>query len=585
MAKINYRKPFAFDDKYGGVSRPLITPKTNEPAKSSKSLLGILGIGDPYKNFGGTKPNNPFINPNFDPYSGIGGGGVSSWGGGQANPPAGQPQQNIPTMTSGQNDLSMIEERARLDGIAQQKRKELAKTVDSSAAEFDSNKKVLTDFYSEKSGVKVPTLMSTLPKSEQDRLDEQKRRRVEELTIESKREMERIEKKGQTNLGGGRSFLSKIGALGRTITGAPEESGLGELSNIRNKIDSALQEERENLQTRIGAVGTEFEGKTEERVGALNKLLTDNFDLAIKQETADRESEGEYTQSLMNLFSGGYDPESLKEYSQEQYDKLISSSGLSDLEAQSVWNTLQSTDPADLIKVSAGESLYDPNTGSVRYTAPDKPSDNKPTTQKTDDGSILQWDPETESWNEIYRGGLSAYQQGQLDVDWAKFGLDAEKFANEDKETQQSAEKILVQLDLVDKGLKNSYDFAGASGRSGARKSFDEFFIGSTDYTNLIAETNTVKTNILSLTTDPNIKKFFGPQMSDADVRLMTSAGTTLNPELQSPVKLVEELDRIKDLMARMRKSVVDGLNKNAQSAGGNDPFANTDLDVGFEDF
>jgi hypothetical protein len=71
-----------------------------------------------------------------------------------------------------------------------------------------------------------------------------------------------------------------------------------------------------------------------------------------------------------------------------------------------------------------------------------------------------------------------------------------------------------------------------------------------------VAETNTLRTNVLTMMTDPAIKKFFGPQMSNADVQLMTSAGTTLNPELQSPEKLKSELLRLQDFVNRAKESL-----------------------------
>jgi len=99
----------------------------------------------------------------------------------------------------------------------------------------------------------------------------------------------------------------------------------------------------------------------------------------------------------------------------------------------------------------------------------------------------------------------------------------------------------------------------GASGRSGARKFTEGLFVGATDYTKLESLANTLKVNVLALMTDPTIKKFFGPQMSNADVTLMTSAGTTVNPELQDPESIKTEVTRLQDLFDRMEKSVKAG--------------------------
>lgn len=117
----------------------------------------------------------------------------------------------------------------------------------------------------------------------------------------------------------------------------------------------------------------------------------------------------------------------------------------------------------------------------------------------------------------------------------------------------------LAQLSFLKDTVERAKNLAGASGRSGARRSAESFFVGATDYTNLEAATNTLRTNVLTLMTDPDVKKFFGPQMSEADVRLMTAAGTTLNPELQSPENLKLELGRLENLLTRMDGAVRGG--------------------------
>jgi hypothetical protein len=83
---------------------------------------------------------------------------------------------------------------------------------------------------------------------------------------------------------------------------------------------------------------------------------------------------------------------------------------------------------------------------------------------------------------------------------------------------------------------------------------------GNTSYNKLQNLTDTLKTNILTLATDPNIKKFFGPQMSNADVKLMMSGGTTLNPDTMNSTEYVKEINRIDDLLNRMQTAVKLGL-------------------------
>lgn len=116
-----------------------------------------------------------------------------------------------------------------------------------------------------------------------------------------------------------------------------------------------------------------------------------------------------------------------------------------------------------------------------------------------------------------------------------------------------------AKIDLVSGAIAEATRLSNASGNTGVMGKAGRFLGGADDYTNLTAQTNTIRTNVLSLMTDPSIKKFFGPQMSDADVRLMTSAGTTLNPELQSPEALKAELIRLNELLQRMDAAVPSG--------------------------
>lgn len=138
--------------------------------------------------------------------------------------------------------------------------------------------------------------------------------------------------------------------------------------------------------------------------------------------------------------------------------------------------------------------------------------------------------------------------------------------------TAIAPQKALDQINLVKGSLDKADKLVHASGRSGARKAFEGATIGATDYTNLVAETNTLRTNVLTMMTDPSIKKFFGPQMSNADVQLMTSAGTTLNPELQDTEHMQSELTRLRDVVSRAEAAV-----KAGNSAGGNAPITAPD--------
>jgi len=69
------------------------------------------------------------------------------------------------------------------------------------------------------------------------------------------------------------------------------------------------------------------------------------------------------------------------------------------------------------ITLSPGQTIYDPNTNEAIYTAPERPSDNKPITEKVGD-SLIQWNPNTGGWDTVFAGGTA---QGVSDdaMSWA----------------------------------------------------------------------------------------------------------------------------------------------------------------------
>lgn len=170
--------------------------------------------------------------------------------------------------------------------------------------------------------------------------------------------------------------------------------------------------------------------------------------------------------------------------------------------------------------------LIDTNTGATikDYGAKKAVVDTKAPEVKTINGVDKQWNSSTQEWEDI------GSQNGEV------------------------SKKISDQLNLLDLSISNAEKYAGASGRSGIRKTVEGATVGATDYTNLEAQINTLKTNMLTLATDPSIKKFFGPQMSNADVRLMMSAATPADPELQDPATLKAELARLKTAVTTMKE-------------------------------
>jgi hypothetical protein len=172
------------------------------------------------------------------------------------------------------------------------------------------------------------------------------------------------------------------------------------------------------------------------------------------------------------------------------------------------------------------------------------------------------WKREGEQLSRDKIGFDMSLAEKKFEEDKRQFGMNyalAQQKAEKDTPTKVDPQNAMSQIELAKKSLKNAKELANASGSTSWFTGAARAVAGARPIDNLTAETNTLRTNVLTMATDPAIKKFFGPQMSNADVQLMTAAGTTLNPELQSPKQMKEELARLEDFIARAEKAVREG--------------------------
>ena len=170
---------------------------------------------------------------------------------------------------------------------------------------------------------------------------------------------------------------------------------------------------------------------------------------------------------------------------------------------------------------------------------------------------------------DVMKRELLAQQIKTEKAQQSKYYADTDKVRAETAGTTASTPSASSSnLDWLIETADSAIKLSKYSGPSGARVKVGDMLIGDTGYRQLESQTNSLRTNVLTLMTDPSVKKFFGPQMSNADVRLMTAAGTSLNPEIQSPEMLKKEAERLKDLLVRMRTAVNSGSGVQEQTAG-----------------
>ena len=181
---------------------------------------------------------------------------------------------------------------------------------------------------------------------------------------------------------------------------------------------------------------------------------------------------------------------------------------------------------ASFEKLSPGQTLYDPVTGKAIYTAPETNA--------------------TKSTSKVVNIGGTDYLMDEYG------NLTTPNVPINNTQTPQKT----AQIEALDTAIETAKKYADAAGRSGWKEWIARGLFGNTDVTALENASDTIKTNLLTLASDPNVKKFFGPQMSNADVRLMMSGGTILDPIKQGKEEFIKELNRVTDLVDRIKKAV-----------------------------
>lgn len=90
-------------------------------------------------------------------------------------------------------------------------------------------------------------------------------------------------------------------------------------------------------------------------------------------------------------------------------------------------------------------------------------------------------------------------------------------------------------------------------------------FSSNPDFAQLENISDTVKTNLLALSDNPQLKKFFAAPMSDTDTRLLLGAESTLNPNKQTPAEYKKDLQAAADLFARAREAEMQSVGDTMQ--------------------
>lgn len=125
--------------------------------------------------------------------------------------------------------------------------------------------------------------------------------------------------------------------------------------------------------------------------------------------------------------------------------------------------------------------------------------------------------------------------------------------------TEEGKTQKLNQLTNIKNLVAKVESLADRSGSDTAWEKLKQGTIGATGYTNLVAQTNALRVQAMTVLADPNNKKFFGPAMSNADVQLMMAGGNPMNPQLQTPAELKASLTNLLTAVNEIENNIKTG--------------------------
>ncbi len=370
--------------------------------------------------------------------------------------------------------------------------------------------------------------------------------------------------------------LTRLGDIQTQLARANTQSGLTQVSiagadgqTLGQAQREITQEDRENAVRNAGlaAEANVLQGNIETASTLINSAMSDFY--------ADRQLQNQNMIQQLEYFSSRADEQTSQLLKQEQrkYEEdqaniararsLVDSAvGAGYLAGSDLQSVLSISDPA----VQAEQAQMIIARGIQNQIAAEKAAAAAAAAAKgfaspetknfgtTDAPVWKQWNKNTGTWEDVsgVAGGGASPEEAQKSLDQISFLRD-------------NAQRILGGTDPV---TGESFDPLYKASGKGVVDRVTGFFVGDTKYNRLEAYSDTLKTNVLALMTDPTVRKFFGPQMSNADVRLMSSAGTSLRPDSQSPEELKAEVNRLDDLFNRMQTAVKNGQTQSAPVQG-----------------
>lgn len=342
-----------------------------------------------------------------------------------------------------------------------------------------------------------------------------------------------------------------LAAAGGRIGSATGEAEFQKTEDYNNQEEQTYRSEANNrISLLLGGAARDATAEIEARRVAIQQGADKYFEFLDNQGKQKRD---QVTAFIKNMLALGVDPTSL---SDSDFTKLQDQYGFSKDQLSSLYSDAkaekdQATFAAEKAKVdldkaksdanqfdlSEGQAryVYDPVTGKTTLIA------SKTKTYAPTNGSGTTSNPAVDSW-------VSQINAGKATIANVPANL---KNAVITALNSSAPEDSGYQISNLKSALDNVQKLKGAAGPSAINRTLGDTFIGNSSFRQLEAYVDTVKTNLLTLVTDPNIKKFFGPQMSNRDVELMTSTASSLDAQRLSSEQIQAEIDKINNFLQK----------------------------------
>lgn len=348
-----------------------------------------------------------------------------------------------------------------------------------------------------------------------------------------------LEKVGESRLGQLGSIQARRGILGSNIASGQE----GDVRQANAETLNALENERLASIIAIERAGNQ-ELRDEMAKRSQSAIAGADAKIAEIQGRKDRSNEMAKNKAKA-LLSAGF---SSKNLTKDQITQAIGSNPfitadqvITEFLSQESEKTKQSIadQKNQSFELGEGQARYtiDPVTGEAKLIA-QRAKTYAPSTS----GTTLPSNPAVDAWvNQINTGRATLSNVPASIKNAVVTALN----------TSAPAQDTSYQTTVLKNALKNAESLKGASGPSAITRYLGDTFVGDTDFKQLSAYIDTIKANLLTLVTDPSIRKFFGPQMSNRDVELMTSVASSLDPQRLSPEQIQAEITQINDFLNR----------------------------------